>query len=624
MSSLLSSCYTRFHTVTQPYGEQDMHPCHQLCRQAGAAVSFHVRAFLGMLSLNCLMTIPQTGLSRYKSATHNNCDRILESSMTTANARKPKVIVIELDACDPHLVRQWSKEGRLPFLTSLIERGTWVDLVSGHGFFPDAPWTVFNTGVVPAKTGFFNFLQLKRGTTDIIRVGAYDVKRYPFWWLLRDSGKKVAVFDAPKTYPIEGLHGVQVAGWGEHYPLIESCSLPADLLREVVAKFGVYRRTGEIPYPKRPSIERRLRDTIRYALDRKLKATQFLMDQEDWDLFVGAFGESHYAGHQFYHHFDRSHWAHDPAWARTLHDALPTVYMELDAALGTLLQGVSADTTLFVVSVHGIDTNYSRNHLMPVVLEKLGWQVPADTAQADADHLRTFKLTQSLRNLMPQSLRDWINTHVVPESFHDQVCADQFRRHLDWKRSRAFFLPSDHFQGFISVNVQGREPFGTVRPGDEYDAVCAELITELKRLTDPDTGTPAVRDAVQVAKIYRGEYLFNLPDIVIYWAEDGGNTRLHHPKFGVVSDATFKLRKSQHTQDGFLIAVGKHIDPNAPITEAHILDVAPTLLHLFGETVPNDMDGTVLLDLLDEEFKRGHEVKYGDRPLVVPRAMQWE
>lgn len=533
-----------------------------------------------------------------------------------------RIIVIGLDSADPDLVWRWSQEGRLPFLRSVMDSGVWTRLISTRGIFPDSPWPSFNTGTSPAKHGWYNYLQLQRGTTEIIRENARSCRYLPFWWLLRNAGKKVAVFDVPKTYPIAGIDGIQVAVWGEHYPLMKQSSLPPALVEDLNARFGTYRHPREIINPRRVAQEVRIHNIVTANIEKRIEVTRFLMEQEEWDLFITAFSESHYAGHQFFHHCDTSHWAHDQQKAVRLGDTLPQTYVALDAALAALLQGVSESTTVFIVSVHGIETNYSANHLMPTVLEKLGFQVPAASTNGGAGLTRVMGMTRAFRDLIPPSIRGFINDHVVPQSFHDSTHSQQFSNSIDWQRTRAFFLPSDHFTGFISVNVQGREPWGVVHPGVEYAEVCSQLCYELKRLVNPATGRPAVHDVLAIDRVYEGENLFSLPDVVIQWAKDAPIKQLHHPTFGLVSDETFVLRRAQHADEGFLLATGTHINRAAALTGTSTMDLAPTILYLMGQTVPHDMDGKVLLELIDEDFKKENAVRYGNRPLVVPEEMR--
>ncbi|MEM9002158.1 MAG: alkaline phosphatase family protein [Cyanobacteria bacterium P01_F01_bin.86] len=540
-----------------------------------------------------------------------------QPSTQSANGRpKDRIVVIGLDSADPDLVRLWAKEGRLPFLRSLLEQGSWARLMSTRGMFSDSPWPTFNTGVPPSKHGFYNFQAIRNGTTDIVRVGEHCSRFLPFWWVLRDAGKRVAVFDVPKTKPIPGVDGIQVSGWGEEYPLIEQSSLPVELVAELTAKFGRYPRPKELFDPTYRH-EIKSRDTLLANVERKLKAIEFLQTQDDWDLFVTVFAEAHSIGHHFYHHHDRHHWAHDSQRAPELGQALPSAYIELDKALKSLLEGNLDNTTVFIISVHGITTNYSGSYLLQAVLEKLGYQSPPAITGTDN---RSPSVTEWVKDhLIPSSLRQFINDKFVPQSHHDAMFSLQFNSGIDWQRTRAFSIPTEHFQGFIRINLEGREPAGTV-PLSDYDALCREICHELEQLVNPDTGNRAVKRAVPITDVYEGNNLYDLPDIVVQWAEDGCIHHLHHPKFGTVSGHDI-IRKAQHSEDGFVIAAGQHIRPGADILGASTMDLAPTLLYLLDQAVPKDLDGRVLMELIDETFQQQHDVKQTDRSPVVPQEV---
>lgn len=519
-----------------------------------------------------------------------------------------KIVILGLDACDPDLFQRWVKEGRLPFLSSLIKKGVWIRLLSTSNLFSE-PWPSFNTGVNPAKHLYYNFLQLKRGTTEIIRADAHDISYLPFWSLL-ESAKKVAVFDVPKTYPVSGVNGMQVASWGEHYPLSKSESLPAALLKEINFRFGKYSHPGEVITPSF-SCEKRLYQKMLVNVDRKAKAIRFLLDQEDWDLFFSVFSETHYGGHQLYHYYDQTHWAYDSQRAHLLSDSLPTIYSRLDSSISEILSSISDDATVFIVSVHGILANYSGYPMLSTVMEKLGFQVPPGNGPANRSNF-----LRDLRDKMPKGIREFVNERILPQSIQDRVYSRLFSSNVDWQRSRAFFLPSDQFQGFISLNLKGREPSGIVDPGAEYDEVCHEVCGELMRLVNPDTGKSAVQEVVQVSKVYRTDNLFHLPDLVIRWAEDAYIRQLYHPKFGVISDGDYKLRRTQHTAEGFMIAAGKNIHHDAALQEASTMDLAPTILYLLGEPIPENMDGKVLLDLIAENYRDTHSPEFQHRRLT--------
>ncbi|HWO41242.1 MAG TPA: hypothetical protein VNO43_05510, partial [Candidatus Eisenbacteria bacterium] len=300
------------------------------------------------------------------------------------------------------------------------------------------------------------------------------------------------------------------------------------------------------------------------------------------------------------------HWAHTAQAASRLSHALPGIYTDLDAALSALVKNVPDDATILIVSVHGIEANYSGNHLMPAVLAKLGFQANANAATSESRRsLHAFK------RFVPDRVKAAVNAYLLPDSFHDRVRSRTFSRSIDWDKTRAFFIPSDQFQGFISINLKDREPYGTIRPGREYEELCGQICYELGRLTNPQSGKPALREVVQTAKLYGFDSLSALPDIVLCWSKDGPINQLFHPSFGAIEGHTAALRRTQHSGYGFLIAAGAHTNKDGGPAQATILDLAPTILYLLGQPVPSDMDGRVLLELIDEDYRIRHPVQYG-------------
>ncbi len=65
----------------------------------------------------------------------------------------------------------------------------------------------------------------------------------------------------------------------------------------------------------------------------------------------------------------------------------------------------------------------------------------------------------------------------------------------------------------------------------------------------------------------------------------------------------------RHGPPGVIMLAGGPVKRGYTLTDAHIYDVFPTLLHLLGLPVPEDGDGRVLMDALDDDFLRRHPVR---------------
>ena len=56
--------------------------------------------------------------------------------------------------------------------------------------------------------------------------------------------------------------------------------------------------------------------------------------------------------------------------------------------------------------------------------------------------------------------------------------------------------------------------------------------------------------------------------------------------------------------------MGDGIKAGAVVSNASVLDVAPTILYLMGLPVARDMEGRVLAEIVEEDFARAHPVTF--------------
>ena len=149
--------------------------------------------------------------------------------------------------------------------------------------------------------------------------------------------------------------------------------------------------------------------------------------------------------------------------------------------------------------------------------------------------------------------------------------------------------------GAIRLNVAGRDPFGSIQPGEQYDAACAELTRELEALRDTTTGEPVV-EAVLRADVVFGEALHpNIPDLIVRFRRSRPITSVTSPRIGTVSTATRAERRTgDHTPHSRLWAHGPGIEVGRSVKGGHVLDLAPTVLELLDVPLPAGLDGSAL------------------------------
>ena len=122
-------------------------------------------------------------------------------------------------------------------------------------------------------------------------------------------------------------------------------------------------------------------------------------------------------------------------------------------------------------------------------------------------------------------------------------------------------------------------------------------------MVSPATGEPAAEAVHRIDDLYRGPCRALMPDVVVNWNHRARiTTELATPRYGVVrhaqpGHAVAPFYTGNHRPNAFSLAVGPGIAGGASLEGAHILDLAPTLLHHFGLEVPPYMTGRVLREL---------------------------
>ena len=71
---------------------------------------------------------------------------------------------------------------------------------------------------------------------------------------------------------------------------------------------------------------------------------------------------------------------------------------------------------------------------------------------------------------------------------------------VNWERTPAFTLRAD-LNGYLRLNVRGREPRGVVAPAD-IEALSARLIQGLLSFRDAATGAPIIEEICRASEVF--------------------------------------------------------------------------------------------------------------------------
>jgi len=526
-----------------------------------------------------------------------------------------KVLVIGLDGATPELVDRWVAEDKLPYLKQMIQRGVYGKLKSTYPPISPAAWTTFATGYNPGKHGTFDFRD-------------YDPKRYScfadtivdsnafagksIWDLVGASGQKVGVITVPVTYPAWKVNGFMISG----YPTpdaAKSFAYPPEMgerIPPLTENSAFFKSAPHSAVLKELNRITHLRTDVSIAE----------LTRDDYGLFIMVIGATDRAHHDWWKYIDPDHPAYDEKEAALYGDYILQVYQAADACIGKFLEVVDDQTTVIVMSDHGgmahpkhyFNTNYwlrTLNLLKPSPkANRKQSGLNAAFKQFYRTKIRRLPYLEKLYRGLPQGLKKFATNLDSQTMMNLDV--------IDWRHTKAYRFPMYPPVEGIMINVVGRQPEGCVQPGEEYEALRARILDEVRNLRHPETGEPIVLEAYRREELYHGERLETAPDIILVTQDYyKGGTGIDELISEVPLDVLSKL-SGLHRMDGIFVAQGPHIRWNSRLEGAGIIDVAPTILYALGMPIPSDMDGKPLLSIFDESYTRQIEASYTDERKV--------
>lgn len=521
------------------------------------------------------------------------------------------MLLIGLDAADRELIERWSAEGLLPNISRMRAGGTWARLKTTAEVLHVSAWPSIFTGTPPDRHGLYHAYVMQQGVQAPVRPRP-ELCPVPFMWqLLDERDKRCVVVDAFLTCPIKNFKGAQIVDWGSWTWFGPQTILPEPLGRQIASRFGPYpaedhSKVGMTPPPDPEGF----RDRLVAAVGHKAEVVQWLMASQDWDFFLAVFGECHAAGHYFWHYQDEDYVAYPQQCAPKLRTALRDVYVALDSAIGRLLDAAGEDTLVCVISGDGMGANYSGSHLLTPLLEKM--RLFNDPGQPQQQAKQRRDLLSRLRGLVPKSLRAVISRTLLPRSVNEKLSLRWKTAGIAWERTRAFVIENAN-EGFIRINLRGREPRGVVEQGEEYRRLRDALFETARGLINPSNGRAAALGVYKPQEMYSGECREQMPDIVITWDLDARVTRdlsaetcghVHCPQ---APHELMPYYTGNHKADAFAILSGPGVAAGGVLEGASILDIAPSVLARLGIAPPPHMEGHVREVLAGAPVSRGSQ-----------------
>lgn len=520
-----------------------------------------------------------------------------------------KILVIGIDGATFDLIIPWVKEGKLPKFEKLLQDGVHGNLKSVPNMNSAPAWTSFATGKNPGKHGIFYFDELIPRTYQKRYLNGSYRQGKAFWNYAGEFSKKTIIINVPMTYPAEEVNGLMIAGMDTPSVNSPGFTYPPNLAKDIqkITK-------GYIIEPGIPSIMKKGNKKLAIyklleTIQKRRCCAEYLMKSHPWDLFVVVFTATDVAQHFFWKYIDPFHPEYDKKSAQKYGETILRVYQEIDKSIGSLLS-IAGRVITVLVSDHGAGINQRGAEFLPPWLEQIGF----------LSYKKSFGLKNLLISLLERGytlvdklfLRETklLLTRLLPGAREAIESLSAFKD-FDWSQTKAY---SDGIRDEIWINVKGREPYGIVEPGREYDRTCEILIEKLLEVQDSRTGKPVVKKVLKKNEIYWGEFVSKAPDITIIWNSDQIISGLKSPE--ISSNLPPRKKKANslisggHREEGILIMAGPGIKKGTFISSADIYDIAPTLLYLLNIPIPDDMDGHVITKALEENHLTLNPVHY--------------
>jgi len=515
-----------------------------------------------------------------------------------------KVCVIALDGATLDLIRPWTESGHLPNLKKLIDGGASGELETTFPPLTGPAWSSFMTGKTPSNHSVQEFFRRKSGTYRQVLNSRYDIDGQSIWRLLSDAGKQVVVMGVPLCYPPEAVNGSLITGLltpGQS----RDFTYPLTLLEELEDELGEYRLRHDEKY--RPSDPYPFIKEQHEILANNTEAALYLLQDKPWDFFMVHFLGTDRIQHEFWHVMDEEHPQHDPAEKERLGDVILDFFKEVDESVGKLVDVLAQredDVTIMIMSDHGFGPIHKFLNMNTWLMSE-GWLRLKPSAGTLLRRL-IFKCGFNYSVMAQWVLKLGFGRRAksMGRGRREDLQRQLFLSldDVDWSTTKAYSIGNF---GQIYVNLKGREPEGAVEPGAEYEAVVDEIVQKLEQLRDPETNDLIVERIFRRDDLYDGAYAEDAPDVMFFTKDmvykpmglsDFSSPNLLDPVYGTTG---------HHRSNGTFICYNPKLVPaEKEVQGAYIYDLAPTILHLMGDAVPQEMDGRVLQEIFNAEFQQ--------------------
>jgi predicted AlkP superfamily phosphohydrolase/phosphomutase len=500
------------------------------------------------------------------------------------------ICVLQFDAASVSRLERMLAEGKLPSLAAVLDRGRRVELTTSASEFPAGAFYSLYSGIDVADHGLVYPFQFSAAQQRVRYASAFAPPP-AVWSRLAGGPERMLVVDPYESRRpgSERLPGLLISGWGfRERVVLPGWSVPRGAAHELERRHGRTPGATEVFGERHHGELLRLREALLAAPARSAALAREALAAGPHDLAWITFSSAHLGGHAFWGGSSVDREGTPAAAVETLDRTLDELYVEVDAAIGAVVEVLADDADLIVTSPVGMEANASRTDILPAMLEAV---ISGEPAVEEGPPGGIW----GLRSRVPRALRRGV-AEAIPDRIALELTAWLETRGRDWSQTKAFAPPGDN-QGYVRLNLRGRERLGIVEPGNEAEELIARISEGLQTFR-LENGRPAIESIVRTDERYEGRSLDQLPDLTVRWSASPsiGPERLVSDRFGAVArHGAGSGRSGNHPHgDAWAVLAPGAAGFNEPSRPARLEDVAATVLELLGRD-HGDLAGEPLL-----------------------------
>lgn len=478
------------------------------------------------------------------------------------------LVVLGLDGFHAELLQH------TPFIKELYEENASNTLRSTTPPVTAPAWASFQTGVNQGKHGIFDFVEYSDSQEMTIRNGE-SLRAKPVYEWLDDAGYNCYIQNLPFALPPR-IEGDIMPSWLDG---TETAPVPSDLNTQYDVDQPVY---PELDGDTMENI-----DEMKVCFSTNSSIFMSILNAQQHDFYFHLVSVTDWLQHAAYGDLVR-----DPE--SMVANAAKSLLADVDDYVEYIFETIPDEVDVLLLSDHGFKL-FAGSFFVNDWLDREGYLVrssdghrfatkgESDTKVVEGGSFgywlrqRTFwPVLRPMKNMLEHL---W-NVKFTPEMGIDMDNSMAYCRSKDEKA-----VHCNHQHPDVDT-----ETINEIRTGlDELDYVNAQLGDEL----------------------YSGPHAGEGGDIIL-------TDKSHFVNRGPIGDIVVNNEIAHHDYDGIMICTGPSFN-SAPI-DPELIDIAPTILHLFDRPVSKTLDGRVLKETLQTEKKISYTESADYEPTFYTRG----